>query len=311
MPIIIFAQIVTLTPMKLKYILTTLCLAMIIPSFAKEYRTMERYTIATGNTELSRKDWLTSDRQDGTYQWEKSCLFNFSYFGGFKEYETIDQKIDFYKWLSTYLKEEKKENIAIEWLQAEIVMNTILREFEGNSEKNELAQFSKNLSKATFDSCFTRLQKLNHRKEDLVGEEAKAWDKEMFQFEHANFYQYFLDRLSPEALTDLNETLQRKNLAIFKIPYQLQFEGRVEDLELRLYWAMNQVVDYAYDRSISKKEWRKQQKAKKKEAQINAKTPKAKKPKKEKVAKEKKEKKLIDSKKEKVEAAPAKTEESN
>ncbi|TXC78462.1 hypothetical protein [Luteibaculum oceani] len=243
-------------------------LGLVSSSFAKEYENLIQYRAQTGKTELSRKDWLEKDRKNNTKQWKESCLFNFSYAGGNKEYRTMEERLDFYEWVAEYLENKGHE---IDWPEATEELSRYMLKTQRPAFDSDIQLFCRATHKVVFDTAFTLLQEVKNMQQPLKGEAAKEWDKKMFFFEHSEIYQPLLVKMDNQSVTKLNKIMHRKGFAAFSIPIELKLKGQVENLNDRLYWAENKLLPFATGTALSAKELKNKEKLKKKELKMQEK----------------------------------------
>lgn len=214
-----------------------------LSSFAKEYKSLERYTIATGNQALDKKDWLTKDRENNTFKWQKACLFNFSYYGGHKEYESVEERQDFLVWLSSYLKEEGHE---VKWPKTNVLLFELFEDALNKNTVSGIKELVKKVNKPVFDTAYVTFQEVHANKYLLKGAEAKAFDKKLYEFEHSLYYQPYINAMSEDDLATLNKVLDRKGIGRRNsIPEGMELIGNVQDYQQRLYWIESKVEVYA------------------------------------------------------------------
>jgi hypothetical protein len=279
----------------MRVLISLVFLALGVFSQAKEYKNLERYKISTGNEGLDRKDWLANDRENKTFQWENACRFNFSYAGGHKEYETVEQRQAFLEWLAPFLSSKGHQ---LKWVKTNAVLFDL---FEDALEKNTSGKIKKmirTVNGPVFDTAFKNMQDVHSNGYILRSNEAKEFDKDMYEFEHSNFYQYHLTKLSADDLETLNKVMHRQGITRKgALPEAIELDGNIQDYTDRMYWITNKVQPYAMGKRPTEAELKARREAKKVQAENLKKVDKKPKAKKEaKAPKVKKEK----SKKEKA-----------
>lgn len=228
---------------------------------AKEYKNLERYTIETGNKTLDRKDWLSSDRKDNTFQWQQACLFNFSYYGGHKQYETVEERQAFLVWMNDFIKNEGHE---VKWISANVLLFDLFVDAKTKNTASGIKELVKNVNKPVFDTAFVSFQGVHSAGYILRSNEAKQFDTDLYEFEHTNYYQYFIKKMSTDDLATLNKILDRKGLGHKSaIPEALELDGNVQDYTQRLYWMQSKVQPYSLGKRPTEAELEARREAKK------------------------------------------------
>lgn len=232
-----------------------------LSSSAKEYKSLERYTIETENLTLDKKDWLSKDRQNNTFQWQKACLFNFSYYGGHNEYQSLEERQDFLVWLSAYLKEEGQE---VKWPATNVLLFELFEDAQNRNTVKGIKELVAKVNKPVFDTAYVTFQEVHANKYLLKGAEAKAFDKVLYEQEHNLYYQPYLNTMNDDDLETLNKILDRKGIGRKNaIPEGMELVGNVQDYQQRLYWIESKVQVYAQGNGPSDDELKAMRKAKK------------------------------------------------
>lgn len=243
---------------------------------AKEYKNLERYTIETGNKTLDRKDWLSSDRKDNSYQWQQACLYNFSYYGGHKQYDSVEERQAFLVWMKDFIKNEGHE---VKWISTNIILFDLFVDATTKNTASGIKDLVKNVNKPVFDTAFVSFQELHSNGYILRSNEAKEFDTELYEFEHTNYYQYFLKKMSSDDLATLNKILDREGIGHKSaIPEALELDGNVQDYTQRMYWIQSKVQPYAMGKRPTEAELKARREAKKNDFRdVEIKEPKVKK----------------------------------
>tara|TARA_R110001592_G_scaffold363221_4_gene681818 strand:- start:6398 stop:7258 length:861 start_codon:yes stop_codon:yes gene_type:complete len=270
----------------MRVLISLVFLALGVISSAKEYKNFERYKISTGNESLDRKDWLASDREKNTFQWENACRFNFSYAGGHKEYETVEQRQKFLEWLAPFLSEQGHQ---LKWVKTNVVLFGLLEDALEKNTSSKIKNMIRTVNGPVFDRAFKSLQDVHSNGYILRSNEAKEYDKDLYEYEHSNFYQFHLTKLSADDLIALNKVMHREGITRKgALPEALELDGNIQDYTDRMYWITNKVQPYAMGKRPTDAELSARRAAKKAKSeslkQVDRKS-KAKKVKKEKVEK--------------------------
>lgn len=279
-------------------------LALSVLANAKEYKNLERYKISTGNETLDRKDWLISDRENNTFQWENACRFNFSYAGGHKEYESVEQRQKFLEWLAPFLSSKGHQ---LKWVKTNTVLFGLFEDALAKNTSSKLKDMIRAVNGPVFDTAFKSMQEVHANGYILRSNEAKEFDKDLYEYEHSNFYQFYLTKLSADELETLNKVMHRQGITRKgALPEALELDGNIQDYTDRMYWITNKVQPYAMGQRPTEAELKARREAKKVQAESlkkvdrkvkSKKEDKAPKVKKEKVKKEKAKKTKVDKNK--------------
>jgi len=262
-----------------------LCLFVSILSIlqvsAKEYKDKQDYKIQTGKDEISRKDWLTEDRQNNTLQWQGACTYNFAYAGGDKEFANAGQYSDFMFWLKTTFEKNGYQ----------IIMPLILTEYFFRLEEmatstlagEERNTYGKNIAKLIFTSTYQDLQ-IAYNGETLKGEEASKWDKALLAKIEKEITQPYYDRMATVTLEKVSAWFKRDGLLERKLyPAELTWTtGDLRKADDRIKYFGETYLAYVNGERHTRDEVKR----------TNTKIKDAKKAKKEKVSKAKKPKKV-------------------
>lgn len=235
---------------------------------AKEYENYTQYKAKTGKEELTRKDWLKKDRINNTRQWVEACKYNFSYQGGSKEYQTMEERLGFYKWVSDYL---TSRGHKIAWPEATEELSRYMLKTQRPTFDNDIRLFCRGVHKVVFDTAFSILQEVKNLPNPIIGSAAEIWDKEMFFFEHTEIYQPLIVKMDKQSLTKLNKIMDRKGFAAFSLPIELKMKGDVENMNDRLSWAEKKLLPFVKGDAPSASEIRNRERVLKKEREMNAK----------------------------------------
>ncbi|MGB0165917.1 MAG: hypothetical protein ACPF8V_03580, partial [Luteibaculum sp.] len=225
----------------MRHLFFTVFLLFSFCGIAREYDNLTQYRAKTGKEVLSRKDWLTKDRKTSSRQWREACLYNFAYQGGHKEYNSLEERIDFYQWVSEYLASKGHE---IKWPEAQVELNRYIKKTQRPTFDNDIRLFLKATQKVVFDTAFFFLQEVKNMEQSLTGLAAEKWDREMFAFEHTEIYQPLVVRMDRQSIDKLNRIMHRKGFAVFSLPIELKMKGKVEIAEDRIAWSENKLLPF-------------------------------------------------------------------
>src|SRR5699024_6722231 len=120
--------------------------------------------------------WLVADRMTYSNVWKQANVTNLQKSDGYKEYNTIGQRADFYGWF-----QKKTENMGYEtkWAGAAYV---IAKQMSLTDDpvislllSSDVLQFAEDGNKAIFNDVFNDLRNL-YNGDVLKGQGAESWD---------------------------------------------------------------------------------------------------------------------------------------
>ncbi len=190
------------------------------PTGCKEYDNLGSYQKATGNQKLERgsKDWLTSDRENNTQQWQNANFVNlFNLRGkGYEEYTTISQRSDFYKWFDT-VREQQGDTIL--WVGSASVVAGQMKLLDDSSFVaryigDAVVKFANEGNKAIFDDVFDNLSDVfiaGLKGKPLVGSIASEWDKTTLHHEQFDVADPIYRKQSQSTINTLSKMAKQQN----------------------------------------------------------------------------------------------------
>lgn len=224
--------------------LSILGLVASLMAIAKEYPTQKELEATYRDKELNRRHWAKANRENGDLIWQEACAFNFSYATGFAEYQTFDQREDFYEWLSGEL---RKKGHEVKWVDMAL---EVMDRLESVASKDDLLGLNANLAnKLVFDSTFARLQELYKMPEPLQGAKAKEWDEKMIAFEQEEIIQVVYNRMDIVTLEKADRMAKGKGLYALCVPKNLRFEGDLRKPADRIQFANTKLLPYVAEKS--------------------------------------------------------------
>ncbi len=206
---------------------------------AKEYSTKKELLDHVGDMETNKRNWTHADRANNTDYWKESCLFNFAYAEGSLEYTNIEQREDFLTWLSLELKRKGHE---VKWVDMVITVGELIKPAANGSDNVSL--FANLGNKVVFDGTFTRLQALYRMEKPLKGEEAKAWDDAMIQFEQEHLIQPIFNKMDIVTLEKVTKMAKGEGLYSLVVKERLEFPGDLRNMTDRINYAEKILLPY-------------------------------------------------------------------
>ncbi|KQC02468.1 hypothetical protein [Pedobacter sp. Hv1] len=206
----------------------------------KEYKDEIAYYKDFPNGKHDGKDghWLKTDRIHHTGIWSIANEINLVNTNGFEQYDTIEERSDFYKWYQL-----KTDSLGFDTKWAGVAAITTRKlskllsfvpSLTGNSNK-EIKAFVTYGNQLIFDDIWKDLQKLRQGK-ILKGSEAKDWDSNLLWREQNLINPSYLN-LSHRSLNILLKSL-RKESPLSKFFPGFEFEGDLLSIQDRWNYGM-------------------------------------------------------------------------
>lgn len=206
----------------------------------KEYKDETTYyqNFPSGKHDGKDGHWLKADRIHHTVVWSTANEINILNNNGFDQYDTIEERSDFYKWFQL-----KTDSLGFHTKWAGIAANTTRKlsklltavpSLTGNSNK-EIKAFVSYGNQLIFDDIWKDLQQLRQGK-ILKGKEAKDWDGKLLWREQNLINASYLN-LSQRSLNILLKSL-RKESPLSKFFPGFEFEGDLLSIQDRWNYGM-------------------------------------------------------------------------
>lgn len=187
---------------------------------------------------LGKGDWREDDRILGNSVWKRANEYNLQQKNGFKEYSTIEQRADFYKWFqnSTDLKgfETSWAGAAhVVALQMVNIHSPFVR-FIDNSVESEVKAFAEEGNKVIFEHVFGKLRDL-YNGDKLVGEAARQWDVNTLMVEQRDIVGPLYNKQSSAVLNELSKMAKGQGMYSLGVVNELRFKsnGNIRDWRQR------------------------------------------------------------------------------
>ncbi|NII83270.1 MULTISPECIES: RHS repeat domain-containing protein [unclassified Pedobacter] len=208
--------------------------------FFKEYEDKEAYRKDNPNGKLDGKDghWLKSDRENNTGVWNRANETNIQKNNGYKEYENLDQRADFYRWFQS---ETDSRGFETRWAGAAASTVDKLKNLLGMGatitgySNDEIKSFVKSGNKLIMDDVWGGLQNL-YNGDPIKGDAARLWDgKQLLKEQNVINNSYW--SLSNKSLTILENSL-KKNYFLSKFIPGAVFQGNLLSIQDRWKYGM-------------------------------------------------------------------------
>jgi RHS repeat-associated protein len=135
---------------------------------------------------MGKGDWRVDDRINGTDVWKNANAYNLQRQKGYKEYNSIEQRAEFYKWFQN---QTDSKGFETNWAGAAFVVAAQMSNIHGpfvsfmdNDVEGDIKKFAEAGNKAIFENVFGRLKELNNGLV-LKGTAASDWDTKTLTIE--------------------------------------------------------------------------------------------------------------------------------
>jgi hypothetical protein len=208
--------------------------------YSKEYKDLNHYVQdhPQGNHNGKDGNWLSEDREKATPIWEQANKTNIKQADGFKEYQSISERSDFYKWF-----QHQTDSLGFEtkWSFAAAITTKKLEklltgaaEFTGNSNQ-EIQTFINEGNKIIFNDIWIDLRSL-YSSNPIKGKEAELWDGNLL-FKEQHLIEPYYQKLSSTSLAKLEKLLKKENFFSRLLP-GYEFEGNLLSVKDRWFYGM-------------------------------------------------------------------------
>ncbi|OMP31341.1 Insecticidal toxin complex protein [Mangrovimonas sp. DI 80] len=226
------------------YCLIILFLVLGNTVLAKEWSCIKDYEKITGNDSLAPSDWLTADRHHNTITWQRANAFNLKH-NLSKEYETIRERTDFYKWLYEALDAKGHEVV---WPKMAHFISNKLRLTKAFPYKifmkKDIEKYAYLGSEAAFYGAFETLGKLYFSEDICKGKEALVWDEQILQQEQYVWLEEIYENVDPSTLKTIERMAEGKGFYAMVVPRQIRFKGDILLEEKRYEYALHTLREY-------------------------------------------------------------------
>ncbi|NNC50087.1 MAG: Insecticidal toxin complex protein [Flaviramulus sp.] len=201
--------------------------------YAKEWKSLKAYQLATQNKTLLSSDWLKSDRTKNTTTWKNANVFNLINKLP-QEYTNIVQRRDFYKWM--YVALELREHEVI-WVKMAHFISKKMHLIEvfpySIFTKKLIKTYVFQGSEIVFNGAFIELKRIYHSQSIIKNEKALEWDKAMLRQEQFLWIQPIYNQMDSKNSTIIRHILQRKFPYCLVVPKSIQFREDISKPEGR------------------------------------------------------------------------------
>lgn len=219
------------------FIITTL-------AYSKEYKNLKEYQELSGKTVLSASDWLCKDRKNNTLVWQQANIYNLKN-NLPSEYESIEQRTDFYLWLFKAL---DKKQMDIVWPKMAYFISNKLettQAFPFNLFiRKEVKNYATKGSETVFGKAFEKIQQLYFAEETLSTNDAYAWDEAIIAKEQYVWLQGIYNEIDEKTLKTIDKMAKGKCIYKFMVPKEVEFKGDLSNKENRYHYALNTLRPY-------------------------------------------------------------------
>lgn len=211
--------------MKLLWLLLVL---LPISTFSSEFKDLESYRKIYRSENLNGQNghWLKVDRIKQTDTWAKANLVNLSRENGYIEYETIQQRYAFLKWLKVHASQNQSD---VKWPAAAVTITSYLKNICGpfafgvGCASTEIRHFASEGNAMVFKTLWKDFTKIIV--DNPTAEQAMQLDFNLLEKEQQAI-QPFFQNLSKSSLRKLQRLVQKDNVISSYLP-GLEFQGNL------------------------------------------------------------------------------------
>lgn len=216
--------------------------------FAKEWKSLKAYQLATKNENLPSSDWLKSDRTKNTTTWQNANAFNLINKLP-QEYTNIVQRRDFYKWMYVTLELRKHEVIWVKMAHFISKKMHLIEVFPFSIFTKKLIKtYVLQGSEIVFKSAFIELKRIYYSQSIIKNEKAIKWDKAMLRQEQFIWIQPIYNQMDSKNSKIIRRILQRKFPYSLVVPKSIQIIEDITKPEVRYNYALNKLRPYIKSR---------------------------------------------------------------
>ena len=209
-------------------------------AYCKEYINLENYLKENPAGKHDGKDgnWLKADRLKNTQVWNDANQINIRLDKGFKEYNDIAERSDFYVWFQN---QTAVLGFETKWSYAAAITTKKLEKLLTNGAKlsgisnHEICDFVTIGNRVIFDDIWKDLKSL-YENQPLKKDTAEIWDGNLLLKEQ-NLIEAYYQKLSPSSLNKLEKLLRKENFFSRLMP-GYEFEGNLLNIRDRWYYGM-------------------------------------------------------------------------
>jgi len=228
----------------MKYVLLCLFICFSNSIHSKEWKNLKTYQKTTQRIHLSASDWLKKDRKRNTLIWKKANAYNLEV-NLPREYTSIIQRRDFYKWIFNELNDKGHEVL---WpAMAHYISNKLrlVNTFPFNLlTRKKVKHYSYQGSEVVFNNAFQTLRELINSQVILKGESAIKWDSKLLRREQFEWLETIYKTIDERSLKTIDRIAKGKFLYAFVLPKKLRFKGDISKAEVRYNYAFNILKPY-------------------------------------------------------------------
>ncbi|SFZ92854.1 hypothetical protein SAMN05428642_1021039 [Flaviramulus basaltis] len=212
--------------------------------YAKEWESLKAYQKITQKENLSPSDWLKRDRNENTLVWKEANIFNLKN-NLPKEYTSIIQRRDFYKWLYSEISNKGHE---ILWINMAYFISKKMHLMEvfpySIFSKRKIKTYAREGSETVFNNAFAELNKLYNSKFILKEEKALEWDKSILKKEQYIWIDSVYKKMDAKSFKTLESIARGEFLYGLLVPKSIRFNGDLSNAESRYQYAINKLKPY-------------------------------------------------------------------
>jgi len=237
-----------LHPTNMKSYLFLLIFTITTLGYSKEYQSLKSYQEESGKNQLGPSDWLRKDRKSNSLVWQQANIYNLQHNLPL-EYQTIQQRTDFYLWLYNSLDER---NLQVVWPKmAYFISNKlkITQSFPFNIFiRKEVKLYAVKGSNTVFIKAFEKIKTLFFSEKTLTVKEAYLWDEVLIRKEQHDWLQDIYTEIDAKTLRTIDRMAKGKGVYRLIVPKEVAFSGDLSDKENRYQYALNTLRPYCQEK---------------------------------------------------------------
>ena len=211
---------------------------------AKEWKNFKVYQNETHNQTLSPSDWLKKDRIRNSLVWRQANTYNLLHDLP-KEYRSIQERKDFYKWLYVAL---NKQGYEIVWIKMAYFISKKMRLLETFPWvlfiRKKIVRYANEGSEVVFNNAFMELREIFISKKAMKESLALEWDQKMAYNEQYVWLDNLYKTIDSKSLKTIEHMAKGKFLYGLAVPKAIRFKGQISNSKTRYHYAIGPLRSY-------------------------------------------------------------------
>jgi hypothetical protein len=181
---------------------------------------------------MGKGDWREDDRINGSDTWKNANKYNLQQKNGQKQYKTIEQRAEFYKWFQNTT---ESRGYDTKWAGGAFIVASQMSNGHGlasslidNDVESDIKAFAESGNQDIFNNVFDKLKNL-YNGPILKGQDAKNWDAKTLTVEQRdivgpNYFKY--QALNPKITQTLSQMAKGQGMFGIGVGKQLRFDSK-------------------------------------------------------------------------------------